>query len=302
MVPASRVAGSPAREASRDAILDLPLDAHLHTDLSPDADVPVDVYAALAVERGVAELAITDHLDFDPRAPAYAIPFELRERTVRAAAERWADRVAIRFGVEISYESAREEEIRDHLGRHAYDYTIGSVHVMSYSPYTPSRVATFVSGKPLDQVVAPYFAEVVAAARSGLFDTIGHLDYVKKYLARHVSPARLAAAPELLDPVLVALVEAGVALEVNTSGLRQAPRETYPTAAAVARYRELGGRRVTVGSDSHRATSFGSGLPTGYAAAAGAGFGALAFRRGRDRVEIPIPTGFAPNGMGPDSL
>jgi len=95
---------------------DLPLDAHLHTDLSPDADVPIDVHAAAAVECGIAELAITDHVDFDPRAPAFTYAeFGRRERSVREAAERWAGRVAIRFGVEITYERAREEEIRDHL-------------------------------------------------------------------------------------------------------------------------------------------------------------------------------------------
>ena len=51
---------------------DLPLDSHVHTDQSPDSDVPIDVYAAIAVERGIAELAITDHVDFDPRDPAFA--------------------------------------------------------------------------------------------------------------------------------------------------------------------------------------------------------------------------------------
>jgi len=49
---------------------DLPFDGHLHTDLSPDSDVPIDAYAAGAVERRIAELAITDHVDFEPGAPA----------------------------------------------------------------------------------------------------------------------------------------------------------------------------------------------------------------------------------------
>ena len=63
---------------------DLPLDAHLHTDLSPDIDVPIDTYARQAVERGIAEIAITDHVDFDPAAPAFdCAPFAQRERVVR---------------------------------------------------------------------------------------------------------------------------------------------------------------------------------------------------------------------------
>jgi histidinol phosphatase-like PHP family hydrolase len=76
---------------------------------------------------------------------------------------------------------------------------------------------------------------------------------------------------------------------VNTSGLRQAAHETYPSAAIVARYRELGGALIAAGSDAHQADSFASGLAEGYRAAAAAGFRDLAFRRGGNRVSVPMP-------------
>jgi histidinol-phosphatase (PHP family) len=109
----------------------LPLDAHLHTDLSPDSDVPIDAYADAALERGIDEIAITDHVDFEPGTPAYAATtFEQRERVVRDAAERWAPRgVTMRFGVELTYDRRFEADLRVHLRRHAYDFVIGSVHV-----------------------------------------------------------------------------------------------------------------------------------------------------------------------------
>lgn len=277
---------------------DLPLDAHVHTDLSPDADVPIDAYAAQAVERGIAEFAVTDHVDFVPGTPAFSFAtFEQRERTVREAAERWAPHgVAIRFGVEITYDRAHEDDIRDHLARHAYDYVIGSVHVYAASPFHVSRVAGWTAGRPLAEIVAPYFDEVERAIRSGLFDTIGHLDFVKRYLVPHVTPVQLAAAPELYEPLLVALVETGTALEVNTSGLRQAAAETYPARPIVERYQLLGGTRVVAGSDAHRFGAFTSGLDAGYGVLAAAGFGQLAFRRGGSRVDVALPDGFRTRG------
>lgn len=287
---------------------DLPLDAHLHTDLSPDSDVPIDVFAAAAVERGIPELAITDHVDFEPTAPAYAFAtFAEREATVRAAAERWVDRgLAIRFGVEITYDSRYEDDIREHLQRHAYDFVIGSVHVYAASPFAPANIAGWVTGRRLGDIVAPYFREVLGAARSGLFDALGHLDFVKRYLAPHVTAAHLAAAPELYEPILVALVETGTALEINTSGLRQAADETYPSPAIVARFRELGGTRITIGSDAHRAEAFAWGLSDGYAAARAAGFDSMALRRGAGHVDVPIPATLAdvraPNALGGSSL
>jgi histidinol-phosphatase (PHP family) len=273
---------------------DLPLDSHLHTDLSPDSDAPIDVYAALAVERGIAELAITDHVDFDPRDPAFDYSsFADRERSVREAAGRWAERgVTIRFGAELTYNTSWESDLREHVAAHRYDFTIGSVHDWPGSPYAPGRVAAWAQGRPLDEIVAPYFEQVAAAARSGLFDTIGHLDVVKRYLNPHVKPLDLAARPDLLEPVLRAVVESGTALEVNTSGLRHAVGETYPTADTVARYRALGGRRVTVGSDAHGASMFAFGLEEGYRILARAEFEELTFRRGRSRVAVPMPARF----------
>lgn len=288
---------SDAQEAPADPTAqarDLPLDSHLHTNLSPDSAVPIDAYARQAIERGIAEVCITDHVDFEPGAPAYDyVPFEERERTVREAAERWGTHgVAIRFGVEVTYDSRYEAAIREHLRSHAYDFVIGSVHVYADSPFHVDRVAAWVTGRRLDEIVAPYFDEVLGAIRSGLFDTIGHLDFVKRYLVPYVTPADLAAAPELYEPLLQALVDTGTALEVNTSGLRQGARETYPSEAVVARYVVLGGTAVTAGSDAHDERAFASGLEAGYRVAAAGGIRDITFRRGGDRVGVALPARF----------
>jgi histidinol-phosphatase (PHP family) len=281
---------------------DLPLDAHVHTDLSHDSQVPIDDYARLAIERRIAEIAITDHVDFAPNAPGYGeTTFAQRERVVRDAAERWADRgVAIRFGVEITWDARFEDEIRDHLARNAYDFVIGSVHVYRGSPYAPDKVAGWIAGRSLADIVAPYFDEVASGARSGLFDAMGHIDFVKRFLAPHVTAAQLASAPELYEPILAALIESGTALEINTSGLRSPAEETYPAPAIVARYAELGGRAVTVGSDAHLAEHLAWGLHDGYDSAAAAGIETLAFRRGGDRVHLPLTA--TPNASAGRSL
>ena len=286
-----RSRAGPHRRVTDRLARDLPLDAHLHTDLSPDSDVPIDTYARQALERGIAELAITDHVDFRPGAPAYSFStFALREHQVRGAAERWArEGLAIRFGTELTYERAYEDDIREHLRHHRYDYVIGSVHIAADSPFVPSRVAAWVAGRSLAEIVEPYYVEVEAAARSGLFDTLGHIDFVKRYLSPHVTRGGAGGrARSCIDPILRALVETGTALEINTSGLRQAPGETYPSAATVGRFRELGGERVTIGSDAHRAEHFAFALADGYGQASAAGFDALWFRRGGEAVTIPL--------------
>ena len=308
MIPEAEGGGSPNRSSTRpdwddwtagaaDAGHDLPLDAHLHTDQSPDSSVPIDIYAALAVERRIPEICITDHVDFDPRDPAYEYTrFEDRERTVRDAAERWARHgVTIRFGAELTYNQRWEDDVRAHLAHYRYDYVIGSVHDWPESPYWPSRVRAFIEGRSLEEVVEPYYAEIIAAARSGLFDTIGHLDVVKRYLHPYITAAQLAERQDLQEPALHAIVDSGVALEVNSSGLRYPGEETYPSGPVVVRYRELGGQRVVVGSDAHARGSFAHRLGESYRHLLNAGFGHLTFRRGSERVRIEVPQG-TPSG------
>ena len=273
---------------------DLPLDAHMHTDLSPDSNVPIDTYAATALEHGIAEIAITDHVDFEPGAPAFAYStFADRERVVRDAAERWGPQgVAIRFGVELTYDRSWEADIRAHLAGHAYDFTIGSVHDRVSSPYSPSRVAGWIAGRSLAEIVAPSFDEVTAAARSGLFDAIGHIDGVKRYVYPHIRPEAFEAAPELYEPILRALVESGTALEVNTSGLRYTIGVTFPhprswrasTSSAAGRSRSA---RTPTGPSTRTGAS-----TMATRSRATAGFTDLTFRRGpgTDRCRaIPLP-------------
>jgi histidinol-phosphatase (PHP family) len=163
---------------------------------------------------------------------------------------------------------------------------------MADGPYAHARLESWVAGKTIGEATAPYFAEVAAAVRSGLFDTLGHLDMCKRWLVHWFPPAAFAAAPELYEPILRLLVDSEMALEVNSSGLRQGPHETYPAGWVVARFRELGGQRVTVGSDAHLPQSFAFGLEEAYEIVAAAGFSGLTLERALERGDLVLPKRF----------
>jgi histidinol-phosphatase (PHP family) len=171
----------------------------MHTAFSHDSNVLLELYAAQAAELGIREIAITDHVDFMPSSPGYRyFDYEVRRNVIGDAAGRWAGKVEIRHGVEITYESRYEDEIGEYLRKHTFDYAIGSVHAVSDSPYARARIETFVSGKTVAEAVAPYFAEVEASIRSGMFDTVGHLDQCKRWLRPWFPPADFATIPGLV--------------------------------------------------------------------------------------------------------
>ena len=63
-----------------------------------------------------------------------------------------------------------------------------------------------------------------------------------------------------IEAILKAVAAQGMALEVNTSGLRQAPLAPFPEPAILRRFRGLGGTMVTTGSDAHHTDQLGLGL------------------------------------------
>jgi histidinol-phosphatase (PHP family) len=235
-------------------------------------------------------IALTDHLDFDPREiGATLAPHHQRVEAVEGLRREFGDRLEILLGVEISYEVQYETEIRDHLRTNHYDLTIGSVHPGIDSPFKRSRAASWAGHDVHD--MAPYFAEVQAGIESGLFDIVGHMDYVRKYVYPHIDTAAFEAAPDLYEPVLRALIETGTALEINSSGWRQRTGLPYPLPQAVHRYRELGGEYIVTGSDAHQPDWFAMNFDRARALLLEAGFDELATKRWKSAGEQwPIPT------------
>lgn len=58
---------------------------------------------------------------------------------------------------------------------------------------------------------------------------------------------------ELIDKILIKLIEKNIGIEINTSALRYGLRDFHPCRKILKRYKELGGKIITMGSDAHRA-------------------------------------------------
>ena len=56
---------------------------------------------------------------------------------------------------------------------------------------------------------------------------------------------------DLIDPILSFLIQSDLALEVNTAGLKYGLGQPNPAPEILKRYYQLGGRKITIGSDAH---------------------------------------------------
>jgi histidinol-phosphatase (PHP family) len=257
------------------------VDLHVHSTCSGDGVSSIAEHARHARSIGLAEVGFCEHIDFDPRDPGYGTLDLARYDREIAAARAAIPGVRLRQGVEITYQAAREDEIRAWLSGHRWDYVVASVHLIETAGdwaiiSAAEMIGAYWTGRSQRQAYEPYFEELLAAAGSGLGDVLGHFDLIKRYGVEHYGPFEPAAFAQEIRAVLRAAVESGTGLEINTSGLRQSPGEPYPGLTVLRWYRELGGEILTVGSDAHRSGDLGAGLAEALALAREAGFRAIA--------------------------
>lgn len=223
-------------------------DYHVHTEFSVDCKVPMADSCRAAIAAGVTEIAFTDHVDHMPADPGYGYyrP-DAYFRSLDAVRREFGDRLTILAGAEVDFHTDTAEEVGTFIERYGkrYDFVIGSVHYASGGEIIFPEV---FAGRSLDEIFLPYFDQVQAAVETGWFDSIGHLDIPKRYLPKTHRTYDPLAYRERLQRLFAAMISRGVAFEINTSGLRQAPKTSMPGPAIVRWYVEAGGRLITTGT------------------------------------------------------
>ena len=82
-------------------------------------------------------------------------------------------------------------------------------------------------------------------------DTVGHLDYITRYLPSGYAFYHYEKYVELIDEILKIILERNIILEINTSGYKNGGIMPNPCFEIIKRFRELGGENIIFGSDAH---------------------------------------------------
>ncbi len=242
----------------------------MHTPLCRHAvGEPVEL-AAHAVGLGFKEIGFSDHSpmpqdNFDEWR-MNASDLEQYVAKVEEARRKFPD-LAIKLALEVDFIPGYEDWIRDLASRYPWDYFIGAVHYVSesWALDSPSRLAEWKKRDPWE-VWNVYFDRLTMAAESGLFDIIAHADLCKKFCFY----PKQDCAP-LFDRFLNAAKRSGVAMELNTAGLRKDCKEIYPNPQMVRMAFEKG-VPITFASDAHAPGEVGMNFKEAVALARGAGY------------------------------
>ena len=213
----------------------------------------MESYVEHAIEAGIAELGFSDHLfmywlSADHRDPELGMAeweHDFYIQDVERCRARYGADIAIRLSTEADFIPGHERALERILRGYDWDYVIGSVHFIGEWGFDDSRYVSEYASRDIDALYAEYFSLVGASAETGLFDTIGHSDLIKKFGHRPRSdPA------EWYMSLAARLAQTRVCVEVNTAGLRKPVGEIYPHPELLRAYRAAG-VPVTLGSDAH---------------------------------------------------
>ncbi len=265
-------------------------------------------YRAVASERGIAELGVSEHIYRFTRAlEVWQHPF-WRENAVDDLDSYCAfvrEQTDLRLGIEADFIPGCEQRLAALLGEYDFDYVVGSVHFVARAAAAPAPRAgaplgagadetdvesfgavdmdphgVWSAGWSVEEIWRSYFEALGQAARSGLFDILGHPDLVKVFGSG--KPAPEGDLRRYYELAVAGIAESGVAVEVSTAGLRKPVGEIYPAPEFLQMCLDAGAK-VALSSDAHSPDQIGFGYDTAVALLQRLGVGELCVFEHRER-------------------
>ncbi len=265
------------------------VDLHTHTDNSFDGHHSTMYLCETACMRGLRAIAFTDHLEMDGffkgNFDRTAIQSYFEVAKARSA---FSGKLMVCVGAELGqaiYNKPVSEKLVEMMN---YDFIIGAIHNL---PEMQDFYYMDFNDKNIDymDLLRQYFECELKLAEWAKFDTLAHLTYPLRYIVgKYGKSVDMSRFSEIIDEILLTLIKNKTALEINTAGLRQPIGVTSPDEIIIRRYKELGGKLITIGSDAHYAEHLGAGIEQGYELALKCGFDKVAVYQSRTPTLIPI--------------
>ena len=221
-------------------------DSHVHTEFSADSEMKTADALREAAKQGLG-LVFTEHLDYDyPSAGTEEFIFDPEAYWAKYEPLR-ADGM-LSLGVEMGMMASAREKNAAFVRRVPFDFVLASIHFLDVKDlYYPE---TF-EGREKGEMYHEYFTVMRDEIYAHPFiNALAHIDYIARNAPFDNPEISYGDFSDDIDAVLRALVETDTAIEINTRRL-SVPRGIKELAPVYRRYRQLGGRYVTIGSDAH---------------------------------------------------
>ncbi|MFA5696419.1 MAG: histidinol-phosphatase HisJ family protein [Bacilli bacterium] len=235
-------------------------DFHVHTNLSHDGISSMQEYINISKEKNIDEITFTEHYDIYDNINTNLKTINLDNYYQEYLKYKDNNHVKINFGIEIGLQPHIFNMINSIVNKHDFDFIIGSSHITCKKDMSVDK--SFFIGLTRREAYLKYFNEVLEniILYNNEFDVYGHLDYVVRYGGYSEKSLDYIEFKDIIDEILITLINKNKGIEVNTSGIRYGLGTFHPNIDIIKRYKELGGKIITIGSDAHKTSDLGRDL------------------------------------------
>ena len=219
---------------------------HLHSDYSVDADDTINDMCQKAIDLGLKGICFTEHLDMNPKDPAYDY-FELNSylQALTKAKTDFENELLVLGGVEFNKPNCYPEKLKEVISS-KFDVILASIHWMDEMMFgSGDLVESYATAKIFNK----YYKLMLEMVKYGDFDILAHMDFPKRYVAGKVD---ITDNFEKIKEILKVIIQKDIVLEINTSSIRKGIKDCMPGREILSLYYDLGGNKVTLASDAHR--------------------------------------------------
>ena len=234
-------------------------DTHIHTYHSFDSKMLHEELCEMYISRGFSRIALTDHYDIDGIEDGLYPPYfvDRARADFEIAREKFAGRLDIVWGIEIGQPTLRAESAKKFIKDNGFEFVIGSVHNLELTPDFIFMNFAEMPEELIRSLYSRYVKQLAETVRFEGIDTLAHVTYPMRYIHRDGRDLDLELFYNEYRELFHVMIENGIALELNTSGIRKGYVPS-PDTDLLKLYRDCGGERVTCGSDSHRIEDCGT--------------------------------------------
>lgn len=274
-------------------------DHHLHSNKSFDADVNASIKSMLetCVKMGINQAALCDHYDVNwiVKGENPDIDFQDSLKQINEAKKNLdftatdeMGSMEFLLGIELGQPHQCPEKAAEVLAKNDFDFILCALHNARGEEDFYYMDYKNISIPHLIEIFEKYTDELCELAEWGNFHSLAHITYPVRYFKLNNIDIPLDKYIDLYKKIFWIIIRRGLALEVNTSGLRKDMNQTSPPFGLLKLYKSVGGELITVGSDAHYVSDIFSGIEYTYEQLRCIGFKYISIIKNKKLVQVKL--------------
>lgn len=231
-------------------------DSHIHTKFSTDSQMNIEnaIYTSKSKNLG---LIITDHMDLDFPGDS-DFKFNVNEFFNTYEIYRSND---LKLGIELGLSENFLIQNNKISSSYDFDFILGSIHSVNGNDIYYELLNNSPSKK---EFFTEYFNTMLNCIKIyDSFDSLSHIDYPSRYCSFDNKEIVLDDNKDIISEIFKTIISKEKVIELNTNRLNS--KEAINTIIEIYKlYHDLGGRYVTIGSDSHIKENIGKNFDTAF--------------------------------------